>query len=354
MNVKCIENFIVVFDHISIDGTPSNHYCTSRIQTHDHSDHMVNFFSSYSRLKHTILSQATYKMIKRITNPKKAQGLDIRPNIKKLKYEETFSFEEDRETYEITLYKNAHILGSAMCLIKKISTNESVIYSSDLGPLIIQKKLKIPKADTVIIDGTVGNVNPDFQKDWDTSIEMLVDKFSEISNQDRAFQFCARRGTIEKVMQVMADKFPNIPVLVSKVLQRTLNIYNEEGFQITNPLKCISDVDLTEIPKYLYFCTTQDDNIEVHCEKPILFTLSGFELGNSKEYIKEDPDNENHYNCFVTAHASYQTYIEFILQTEAKNVIIDNSRTNSNLEKTLKAFKEEGALENINIKLLKD
>lgn len=351
-NVKCIENTIVVFDHICIDGTPKGHFCTTRIQTHDHKDHMKNFFGSYARLKHTILTEPTFEILKKISYKKQSQGLDIRPNIRKLKYKERFIFDEDGESYGITLFQNAHILGSSMSLVEKIASGETILYSSDLGPQIFEKDLHIPKADTVIIDATVGSVDPDNQKEWNTSIERLIEKLVEISDQDRPFQFAGVRGTIEKVMQSLASAFPDIPILISSKLKNTLDVYQKEGYQITNPVECISNIDISDIPKYFYFCVDDEEFSDVHYGDPIYFTLSGFELLKSKEYVKELADN--HFNCFVTAHASYQTYIDFILKTEAKSIIVDNTRTNAGVERVVNSLKSEKILESVSINSLKE
>ena len=329
---------LLIFDEIVIDGE-ADVPTLARIQSHDHKDHMSKFFTSLANNKYVISHKATIELIKALT-PKKAKALAIRNNIFSLDYKKVFDIEGK---YNVTLYQNAHVLGSSQILIEDLKTNLRVVYSSDIGPQIIEKDLFIPECDVLIIDSTCGTSNPEKQKDYSESEEALMDLISDNISYDGPIQISGHRGTIEKVILRFIEDFPTHEIYLSKNILASIEVYRKFNWAF-HPSQIFGNINeiIPEDKKYIYFCTPSETHGYSHNYDNLHFRLTGLHSGSS-EYILKNGDGDI-FDCYLTAHASYETTIEYILKTKAKRVIIDKirgSETRANsLKKNLDSLKD--------------
>ena len=316
--VRSQNSSLLIFDEIVIDGE-ADVPTIARIQSHDHKDHMSKFFSSFTKNKYVISHKATIDLIKAF-NPRKSRALDFRTNILPVDYKKPFDIEGK---YLVTLYQNAHVLGSSQILVQDLKSNLRVLYSSDIGPQIIEKKLTIPECDILIIDSTCGTTNPTKQKDYSESLEQLMDTIGDNLSYDRPIQVSGHRGTIEKVILEFMDKFKDHKIYLSKNILASIHVYRKFkwAFAPEEEYGMIEEVMLKD-KKYAYFCNPNETENFNHQYDPLYFRLSGFN-SLATEYIRR---NEDIFDCFFTAHASYETTIEYIKKSKAKRVIIDKIR----------------------------
>lgn len=340
---------LLIFNEIEIDGE-ADVFTLARIQSHDHKDHMSKFFTSFARNKYVISHKATIDLIKAL-NPKKAKALDYRDNIFSVDYKKVFDIEG---RYHVTLYQNAHVLGSSQILIKDLESNLRVLYSSDIGPQIIERDLFIPECDVLIIDSTCGTTNIAKQKEYSESEECLMDSISDNLSYDGPMQISGHRGTIEKVILKFIEEFPTHKIYLSKNILASLEVYRKFGWPF-EPAENFGNINeiIPEDKKYIYFCTPSETEYYNHNWNTLHYRLSGLRSAAS-EYITRNGDI---FDCFLTAHASYATTIEYILKTKAKRVIIDKIRGSEtratslkNSLSELKVMEEEG----IKIEILKE
>ena len=332
---------LLIFDEIAIDGE-ADVPTIARIQSHDHKDHMSKFFTSFTKNKYVISHKATIDLIKAF-NPGKTRALDFRKNIFPVDYKKPFNIEEK---YSVTLYQNAHVLGSSQILIQDLKTNLKVVYSSDIGPQIIEKDLTIPECDVLIIDSTCGTTKPEKQKEYSQSEENLMDSISDNLSYDGPIQISGHRGTIEKVILKFIEDFPTHKIYLSKNILASIHVYRKFNWAFA-PAEHFGNIDevVLKDKKYIYFCTPNETEKFNHNWDIYHYRLTGFR-SSSTEYIIR---NENIFDCFLTAHASYDTTIQYILKTKAKRVIIDKIRGSEarahslkNSLSSLKFFEELG------------
>ena len=164
--------------------------------------------------------------------------------------------------------------------------------------------------------------------------DLLIDQI----NNGFPIQISGNRGTIEKVISRFIEEFPRYEVFVSDKIKATLPVYNKYGIGIAD-LSNISELDVFKTERYAYFCTPEESEKSPHNKEPLYITLKGL-YPNIHEII----DNRHYFH--VTNHASYETVLEYILESDAKEVIIDSIRAKeSRVDSLYNSLREEKYLE---------
>jgi hypothetical protein len=333
MDVCSKNGAILLFDKISIDGSAPG--APIRVQSHDHADHGMGsnnklFLRSLQNHKEIVIHKASWDLIKASQDEITRSRLDLTSNLKDIEYGEKKIVILDKKEYEISLYNNNHVLGSSQILIKNLSNGKRVLYSSDIGPNVDV----FPETDELIIDSTCGHLNSHIFRNHDESFQDFLDHLQAKANEfpERPIQINTHRGTMEKVLEKICEIFRSKQIYAETNILKTLDIYRDYGYGFNSKqiMECKKKVILDDPYQYIYLSTTMPSKkSSIHNNKKIIYyTLHGLH-SNSEESVREVGSIGEAYDCYLTEHANYEVTKNYILETKAKKVYIDNIRNES-------------------------
>jgi len=237
-------------------------------------------------------------------------------NIQILKYNQKFQYED----FEVELINSEHMLGSAQCFVE-YNNGLKVGYSGDFSwPLE-----KVIEVDELVVDSTYGSEESVRNFEQDDAEQCLIELINV--NLSKPIIIKGHRGTIHRMMQLISSCMPDIPILVSKKYFKEIEIYNKYNYNISNYYDMMSDEGIyirNNNQCYIQFLLWRDAKPTY----PLDFTyirLSGF-LSKYGPMVHQEGNND--YDVCITDHADHEGILDYIIESKAKFVLTDPSRTN--------------------------
>lgn len=301
---------------------------TTAVFTHFHDDHTWNFMSALRNCHNILLTEPTYRALKAL------QKFPDRPSIQKLPYNLPFT----TNTGEIIVLLDAnHVKGSCQVLVTMEETDEKILYSGDFS----FPNMPTPKVDVLVLDATHGIPLYNFDTDKQSILRRIFDEVCQQIEKNHSVEILANRGTMQDIMAQLEKTedgefiAEDIPFLAE-----------QNDVDLTNALKYTYDVKFREIE-----VSTNSKLNELYAEKKpyIRFARPGhgsvqqeraqiIQVDVNPNFKNKGPfwadKNGKIYAC-LAAHSDYGNILKYVKSVDPKLVIIDGTRTDSEIPKSL-------------------
>jgi Cft2 family RNA processing exonuclease len=315
---------ILIGNSIVCDGWESGK--TTAVFSHFHEDHTWNFSRTLSNCHKILLTETTYQALRAI------KKIPERANIERLPYgrEHHTSFNET-----IELINANHVPGSSQILVTMDETGKKILYSGDFS----FPELQTPKADVLVLDGTHGTEEWDFDTDKPSVLRRIFDEvIKQIRTDKPAVEIIANRGTMQDIMAELEKEYDgnripeDVPFLADEdEISLTNAIKHEYGETKIREIELSSENRLDELynfekKPYVRFTTPQKMNTSQN-ERGIVIQADVNPNFKTKGPLWYDK-NGKAYAC-LAAHAGYSEILEYVSKVDPKEVIVDGTRINS-------------------------
>ena len=298
-----------------------------RIQTHVHHDHLVDFGLSLGRSKKIFISESTldlYSVIRK--DPTVHFRKNVGGNVKIINQNQTY----ENDQFEISFLDSSHILGSIQCSVE-YKNGLKVGYSGDFSwPLE-----EVIEVDELVIDSTYGSPNATRDYSQDDAQNYLIELIQK-NKSINPIIIMGHRGTIHRMMQLVSNHYPKLPILLNKRYLNEVKIFNKYHYSINKYIDIFSNEGIyikNTLKEYIQFLTPFDA-LPTYPTDFTFIHLSGFLSRNGIFY---EQDRKNEYTISITDHADHNGIIEFVEKSGAKFVLTDPTR--SNYENAIKLAK---------------
>lgn len=326
---------IVLHDQIAVDGFPDSkdpedttRNINARLQSHFHDDHLNRFFSSFGQVKKIFMTQHTKELIRMAQSDFSKSEMLNRRQVNIVEYDKPHEggLGDGPDSFKMSFINNSHVLGSSQILIEKEGA-DSILFSSDIGPGICDNKN--PNADILILDPTCGH--PDGQiHEEEELLRILKNNLLELSGP---IIIQGHTGTIEKVIPTLDEL--NKSIYLSDRLSRVYKYYESVRYPTIDNLEKLPKDGIKEFKPgdtffYLRYKTEGARNPELpfyHPEEIKTINLSAFHDRATEPW--EDWLGEGVINFYFTAHANFNTTLDYISSVAPKMLYIDNTRANN-------------------------
>jgi putative mRNA 3-end processing factor len=280
-----------------------------RVQTHIHEDHLVDFSTSLGYQKGVILTQPSLELVSSIKNE---PALSYRRNVHIVKGGELRKF----DNFKIKLLDSTHMLGSVQVGVY-YNNGFNCGYSGDFSwPLD-----EVIQVDVLVIDSTYGS--PDSvrkitqEKVEEYLLDLVIDHYHEAP-----LIIIAKRGTLERAMHCIRCNI-DLPFIVSKKLEKEIEIFNKYGYGIENYFITSSNEgkDILKSKRYIRFFGS-GDILPGFTEDYIIINLKGI-FGRLHPII--DHGNKS-FTVAYSNHADFNETLNYIKASNAKIVVTDPTR----------------------------
>lgn len=303
--------------------------------THSHDDHLKGLDERLGVDKAEVYcSSATKKIASAIYQTSGIPILHERRNFKELDIPETVSLNVPYSKFKkvkLSLKKCHHILGSASVLVEADGT--SIFYAGDF----LKEGTHVEKdVNYLILDATRGKHSEsqvfDDKREARMKIVELAKKLFDKAEDDGCvprLNIHAHRGTMQLVMSWLREAVPyHTKFLASEVNCNIAKVYSEFGHECGDVEDEEGD-DLRykkidryakENVSYIHFLPINE--MPQNCE---IFgnVVPSVRIGSSTTSSTNDP--EYMYRINLKEHATIPEILEYVKETNPKNVIIDNS-----------------------------
>lgn len=293
--------------HVSCDGFAFER--AVRVQTHIHSDHMVDFGRSKAN-QTIIVSEPTRDLLIAIFNA----DLPYRANLKTLRTGE--AMEVNGETVE--LYPSNHMLGSVQVRVT-CEDGHRVGYSSDFfWP--IDDPIQV---DELVVDATYGDPLGSRRYDQAHVDQKLIDMVVSNLRSGGPTAMLGYNGRLQTALHIVGE-FVRVPIICSPKAYPLIAVYRRHGFHMPHVVST-TDADAIAIIRQREPClaivSLPERRHMPWLERFRTILLSGHAMRHA-----EDPVTlyDNGDCCIaMTDHADFQGTVEYIRATGAQTVWSD-------------------------------
>jgi putative mRNA 3-end processing factor len=248
--------------------------------------------------------------------------LSIRENIKVVKTGTIFGVGDNR----VELVPSGHMLGSVQVAVAQ-PHGPRLGYSGDFQwPL--ERTIEV---DALVVDSTYGS--PAQRREYTQAeaesrlVALILERLMIGPVHIKAF-----RGTLQRALQLLSGEVA-FPMVASKGLCRTIQVYRELGYGIGTVLEADSadGLQVKSEPQHIHFYGN-GENLPIDVGNGSTITLSAF-------FAKPDdpvlPYSEQSYGVALSNHADFQGTVEYVRTTGASYVVTDNRRGGKAIELAL-------------------
>jgi len=220
----------------------------------------------------------------------------------------------------IRLYNAGHIPGSTQIKFFVPQYGE-IIYTGDLKleDDLTSQGAQIVQADTLIIDGTYGAYDIEFEKRED-----IYQKMHQLINQNKEFNQIWAGYKLGKAQELIKffNEYVDVAPIVSKEIASISQIYNRNSIKLD--FVVAGSDEANELVKDQFFAVFEPSKINsdflkkinnVHKRKTIAFIATGW----AKIYNK----NSSHINFFpLSDHLDFKDIVHYCKESQAKKVFV--------------------------------
>lgn len=297
---------LILSPHICCDGFAINQ--SLRVQSHIHSDHMVDFCTSKAN-QHIAVSSETLALLEALYNA----DIPLRSNIQAYPYKEFHDWKNEK----FQLLESNHMLGSSQVLVVH-SDGYRVGYSSDFFWPIHE----VIECDELIIDSTYGDSLRSRKFSQEHATQCFIEKISESRAQGKKTACIAHNGRLQTALQI-ASEDSSWPIIASPKAFALVNVYKNHGVHLPETIISTSTQAKGIIcgdDPFFAFATLPEQRHIPWISKMKKIVLSAY-VSNVDHPLTTYPNGD----CVVsfTDHADFNGTIEYIKQTGAKIVLSD-------------------------------
>ncbi|MFW6116273.1 MAG: hypothetical protein ACOC6F_00965 [bacterium] len=313
---------ILLGDHVTCDGFMYGRKV--RVQTHVHKDHMSDFETSKGYQK-IIMSVPTLDLLIAEQNA----DIPYRDNVHAAPTGQTVY----TSGHQIVLHESGHMLGAVQVAVI-LPNGLRCGYSGDFAwPLehVIQ-------VDELVIDSTYGS--PDSVRSFgqteanDIFTNLVVDRV-----RSGPVLIWAHRGTLQRAITCLDDAM-RCPIIVSRDLQRELEVYKQHGYGLTQVVS--DDTDEAQLAleqnRYVRLYRTRERR-SMDPTGATSIVLSAYLSSMRGPLVAYSSDS---FVVGLSDHADYLGTVEYVRATGAKKVLTDNTRGGHAIELALALRQELG------------
>lgn len=303
---------------------------TTAIFTHFHDDHSWNFPNALRKCHHILLTETTYLALKAL------KKFPDRPAIERLPYNRPFLTTTGEK---IELINANHVPGSCQVLVTLEETGKKILYSGDFS----FPGISVPKANVLVLDGTHGTESYDFDTDKPSVLRQIFKEVSHHLDNDQPVEILANRGTMQDIItqleQTVDDEFiaEDIPFLAEQSeIELTNAIKHEYDGVEFREMEVATNSRLNELynvekKPYVKFSRPGAGSLQQERAKIIQADVNP----NFKDKGAMWTDKNGKIYACLAAHASFQDILNYVNQVEPEKVIVDGTRANYEIGKSL-------------------
>lgn len=297
---------LVLSPQICCDGFAVNQ--SLRIQTHIHSDHMVDFCTSKAN-QHIAVTTETLALLEAIYNA----DIPLRSNIRSYAYKEFHEWKNEK----FQLLESNHMLGSSQVLVIH-SDGYRVGYSSDFFWPLEQ----VIKCDELVIDSTYGDSLRSRRFTQEQATECFIEKISESRAQGKKTACIAHNGRLQTALSIASEE-SSWPIITSPKAFALINVYKNHGVHLPETIISTStlakEIICGDEPFFAFATLPEQRHI------PWISRMRKIVLSAYVSNIEHPLTTYSNGDCVVsfTDHADFHGTIEYIKQTDAKIVLAD-------------------------------
>tara|TARA_B100000315_G_C14587383_1_gene593800 strand:+ start:3382 stop:4422 length:1041 start_codon:yes stop_codon:yes gene_type:complete len=284
-----------------------------RVQTHVHSDHMVDFDRSKGR-QSILLSFGT----KELLIAKHNADLPYRDNILPKNYGEAHICQNLGKTTKIKLVSSNHMLGASQVEVE-LRDGRKVGYSGDFQ----WPSDEIIKVDILVVDATYGSPRSIRNFTQEEANGKLIELTTMLLGSGPV-EITAFKGVLERVVQLVSSEM-NTPLIANPAVCKQVKVYRDFGFPVRKIFSTTSDEGkrILREEKYIRFYQHPEGRADRDGRIPQI-TCSAF-FTSSDDPVVEYTDTS--YCVALSDHADFKGTLDYIQATGAKVVLTNNSKS---------------------------
>lgn len=279
-----------------------------RIVTHAHADHLGGLRKSIKCCEKVLMTPATRDLAE-IVNP----TFKLRnENVHTLEYDQPFRYNDET----ITLLKAEHIMGASQVLVEDVNDTR-IVYTGDFkleGTPVID-------CDVLVVEATYGN--PLCRRNFDVDVSDLLVSMIERRLRGGTVYIFGFYGKLQEVMQMLRKADVEVPFVMPNTVHEVSKVCNNYGMNLGS-LTLDSSSEGQELlnkdlPCVAFYHTNTRFKVGLDSAR---ICVSGWEFQNPCKQI-----DAQEYLVALSDHSDFDSLIEYVKRSKAKQVITDNYRS---------------------------
>jgi len=298
---------LLLGSHVSCDGFAFER--AVRVQTHIHSDHMMDFGRSKAN-QTIVVSEPTHDLLVAIFNA----DLPYRANLKTLRTGEVLGVNSE----SVEIYPSNHMLGSVQVRVT-CEDGHRVGYSSDFfWP--IDDPIQV---DELVVDSTYGDPLGSRRYDQAVVDQKLIDVVVSNLRSGSPTAMLGFNGRLQTALHIVSE-FIHVPIICSPKAYPLVAVYRKHGFHLPHVIPT-TDADAAALIRQREPClaiiTLPERRHTAWLERFRTVLLSGYAM----RYAEDPVTLYDNGDCCIamTDHADFHGTVEYIRATGATTVWSD-------------------------------
>jgi Cft2 family RNA processing exonuclease len=271
-------------------------------------------FSSSKGVHDVVMTPATRELLALEGHP----DLVWRDNVFALEYGRKHPF----DGFSVRLLDARHMLGSAQVVVE-YQGGPTVGYSGDFSwPLAV-----IPALDELVVDASYGSDKSVRRFSRDTAESEFLQLVSDCLRRG-VVTIKAHRGTLHRAAELLSGTFAE-PIAVPNRVQSELEVYSQFG------IPAITTVPFGSVPassRHIRLVGHREAIDRYVVPEGSTVVLTGFRMRSEPVQVQSEGKA---YSVCISDHADYEETLEYVSQTGARRVVVDNSRGGNGVELAL-------------------
>jgi putative mRNA 3-end processing factor len=296
---------VLLGDNVACDAFDANR--PLRIVTHAHADHLGGLRKSIKCCEKVIMTPAT-RDLAQIVNPTfKLNSNNVLP----LDYGKPLKYGDET----ITLLKADHIMGASQVLVEDAG-GIRIAYSGDFK----LDETPVVDCDVLVVEATYGT--PSCRRNFDVDVKELLVSMVERRLRGGTVYVFGFYGKLQEVMQMLRKADVQVPFVMPDKVYEVSKACQKHGMN----LGCMS-LDTSKegqellggnLPCVAFYHTSARSKVGL---KNARICVSGWEFQNPCRQI-----GDREFLVALSDHSDFDSLIEYVKQSKAKQVITDNYR----------------------------
>ena len=285
-----------------------------RVVTHAHADHLMGLRKSIKHCEKVLMTPATRDLAAIVNSTFKLKN----DNVLTLDYCKPFKYVNavsgDDET--VTLLKADHIMGASQVLVEDAS-GYRIVYTGDFkleGTSVID-------CDVLVVEATYGT--PMCRRNFDVDINELLVSMIERRLRGGTVYVFGFYGKLQEVMQLLREAYVEVPFVMPDTVYEVSTVCGNYGMNLGSLTLDTSSEGQEllggNLPCVAFYHTNARFKIGL---KNTRISVSGWEFQNPCRQI-----SEYEYLVALSDHSDFDSLIEYVKRSKAKQVITDNYRS---------------------------
>ncbi|XHH10080.1 MAG: MBL fold metallo-hydrolase [Candidatus Bathyarchaeia archaeon] len=296
---------VLLGDNVACDAFDADR--PLRIVTHAHADHLGGLRKSIKCCEKVIMTPATRDLAEILNPTFKLRSENVLP----LEYGKPIRYGDET----ITLHKADHIMGASQVLVEDAG-GIRIAYSGDFK----LEETPVVDCDVLVVEATYGT--PSCRRNFEVDVKELLVSMVERRLRGGAVYVFGFYGKLQEVMQMLRKADVEVPFVMPDRVYEVSKVCENHGMNLGG-LTLDSSKEGQELldgnlPCVAFYHTNARFQVGL---KNSRICVSGWEFQNPCRQI-----GDREYLVALSDHSDFDSLIEYVRQSKAKQVITDNYR----------------------------